>query len=322
MHTAILGQQKKHGYVIAGNIYWYPDSTLLYLDEISGDSGGHLDSTYIIHNKFRLAGSISEDAIQVMLRIASTSDFKFFWLENAPIGFVAEKGNLAGGRITGSKTQEEYDQLDAEIKRSGKELEQDSLFILGHPNSVLSASLLRINCFVWGKQITTQLYVGLSEKIRYSANGREILEFIRLNKNIKTGDKYADFEQTDEEGRMQRLSGIREKVILLAFWGSWCRPCREQNPELLKIYNEFRDRGFEIFGVAADSRKEEWFRAIKEDGLTWTNVTDLNGDRNKAVLIYGVSHFPSNFLIDRTGAIVAKDLTADALRNKLQEMLK
>ena len=100
------------------------------------------------------------------------------------------------------------------------------------------------------------------------------------------------------------------------------KACREENLELVKIYNEFKDRGFEIFAVSADNRKEDWLRAIKEDGLIWTNVADLNGDRNKAVLIYGVSHFPSGFLIDRTGTIVAKDLTGDALRNKLEEMLK
>ena len=322
IYASVSGQQKNDGYVIAGSIYWYPDSTLIYLDEISGASNGHLDSALIIHNKFRLTGSIKEDAIQVILRIANTTDFKFFWLENSAIDFVAEKGNLAGARITGSKTQDEYNQLDAAIKTSGREMEQDSLFILTHPNSVLSVSLLRINCFTWGKQITTQLYIGLSEKIRYSASGREILEFIRLNKNIKTGDKYADFEQPDEEGRMTRLSGVRAKAILLEFWGSWSKACREENLQLVKIYHEFKDRGFEIFAVAADGRKEDWLRAIKEDGLIWTNVADLNGDRNKAVLIYGVSHFPSGFLIDRTGTIVAKDLTGDALRNKLQEMLK
>ena len=172
IYASVSGQQKNDGYVIAGSIYWYPDSTLIYLDEISGASNGHLDSALIIHNKFRLTGSIKEDAIQVILRIANTTDFKFFWLENSAINFVAEKGNLAGARITGSKTQDEYNQLDAAIKTSGREMEQDSLFILTHPNSVLSVSLLRINCFTWGKQITTQLYIGLSEKIRYSESGR------------------------------------------------------------------------------------------------------------------------------------------------------
>ncbi|HVU84880.1 MAG TPA: TlpA disulfide reductase family protein, partial [Puia sp.] len=186
----------------------------------------------------------------------------------------------------------------------------------------LSTSLLRINCFTWGKETTTRLYIGLSDKMRYSANGQDILEFIRLNRNIKTGDKYADFEQPDEEGRMARLSGTRGKVVLLEFWGSWCGRCRTENPQLVKVYDEFKDRGFEIFGVAADNQKSEWLKAIKEDGLTWKNVSDLRGDRNRAVLIYGVAHFPSNYLIDRTGTVVAKDLPADSLRNKLQDILK
>jgi peroxiredoxin len=318
----VLGQQHSSRFSIAGHIYWYADSTLLYLDEISPTSTRHLDSTFIVHDQFRFTGSLSGDAVQVMLRIANTSDFKFFWLENSAIGFEAEKGNMAGAKITGSKTQDEYNQLDSAIRASGNELEQDSLFILRHPNSVLSTSLLRINCFTWGKETTTRLYIGLSDKMRYSANGQDILEFIRLNRNIKTGDKYADFEQADEEGRMARLSGTRGKVVLLEFWGSWCGRCRTENPQLVKVYDEFKDRGFEIFGVAADNQKSEWLKAIKEDGLTWKNVSDLRGDRNRAVLIYGVAHFPSNYLIDRTGTVVAKDLPADSLRNKLQDILK
>jgi peroxiredoxin len=316
------GQQKKAGYVLAGNIYWYADSTLLYLDEISGTTTRRLDSTYIVRNEFRFSGSLPEDAVQVMLRVANTTDFKFFWLENSTIRFVAEKGNLAGAKITGSQTQDEYNQLDAAIKRGGEEREQDSLFIVNHPNSALSATLLWINCLAWGKATTTRLYIGLPEKLRYSANGREILEFIRFNKNIRTGDRYADFEQPDARGRMARLSDFRDKVILLEFWASWSRSCREENPELVKIYNEFKEKGFEIFGVAADNQKDAWLKAIQHDSLTWTNVTDLNGERNKAMLIYGVYRYPTNYLIDRSGTIVAMDLQGDALRDKLQDLLK
>ena len=84
----------------------------------------------------------------------------------------------------------------------------------------------------------------------------------------------------------------------------------------------FKNAGFEILGVAADDNKEAWIGAVKKDSLTWQNVCDLNGDKNKATLIYGVSYYPTNFLIDRNGIIVAKDLRGDALRNKLREMLK
>ncbi|MDP4131132.1 MAG: TlpA disulfide reductase family protein [Bacteroidota bacterium] len=321
-HAVTLGQVKNRGFEITGIISGYADRTVIYLDNLSGPLNVHMDSTLIIRNGFRFAGSISEDAMHVMLKIASANDYKFFWLENAPITLKAAKGNLSEAVITGSKTQDEDNQLDAAIKATGREMEQDTLFIRTHPNSVISASILSIYCSAWGKKLTTDLYMDLSEKNRYSAYGLKILEYIRLNRNLKTGDKYADFEQPDAEGKMTRLSGIHAKAILLEFWGSWSGPSREANRELVKIYSEFKDRGFEIFGVAADDHMEDWLKAIHRDSLTWKNVTDLRGDRNRAVLIYGVSHFPANFLIDRSGIIVAMDLGAEALRGKLEEMLK
>ena len=89
----------------------------------------------------------------------------------------------------------------------------------------------------------------------------------------------------------------------------------------MKIYNGFNGNGFEILGVAADTKKGGWLNAIETDKLPWTNVTDFNGDKNKAALIYGVSYYPTNFLIDRTGTIVARDLTGEKLREKLKEIL-
>lgn len=322
IHSNSVGQLKNSGFIITGITSGYADSTRIYLDDLSGSSATHLDSTWIMHNRFRFAGSIDADARQMLLRINNSSDYKFLWLENASIAVKAAMGNLRDAVITGSKTQDEDDQLDAAIKSTGKEMEQDTLFIRTHPNSVISVSILSVYCTTWGKALSTQLYMDLSEKNRFSADGLKILEFIRLNREVKTGHKYVDFEQPDAEGKMTRLSGIRARVILLEFWGSWCTPCREENPELVKIYNEFKGRGFEILGVAADDHKEDWLKAIHDGNLTWRNVSDLRGNRNRAVLIYGVSRFPSNFLIDYTGTLVAKDLRGDGLRAKLAELLK
>jgi peroxiredoxin len=139
---------------------------------------------------------------------------------------------------------------------------------------------------------------------------------------VKVGDKYVDFTEPNIEGKNVSLSDFNGKIVLLEFWGTWCGPCREGNPELAKIYNEYKNSGFEILGVASDSDKEFWIKSVKDDSLTWQNVCDLKGDRNKAALIYGISYYPSNFLIDRNGIIVAKDLRGEALRSKLLEILK
>ena len=103
-----------------------------------------------------------------------------------------------------------------------------------------------------------------------------------------------DFAQKDTSNKVVKLSDIEGKIVLLEFWGSWCGPCREENPLLVKIYNEFKQKGFEIFGVASETDKLQWKKAIKADGLTWTNVTDLKGSNNKAAMIYGVSGYPTN----------------------------
>jgi peroxiredoxin len=91
---------------------------------------------------------------------------------------------------------------------------------------------------------------------------------------------------------------------------------------LVKTYNEFKNAGFEILGVASDDNKQFWTEAVQKDSLTWQNVSDLKGDKNKAALIYGVSYYPTNFLIDKNGIIIAKDLRGDALISKLHEVLK
>ena len=147
------------------------------------------------------------------------------------------------------------------------------------------------------------------------------MEFITLNKNIKIGDKYIDFSESNIAGKNVSLSNFNGKVTLLEFWGSWCGPCREGNPELVRIYNEFKDKGFDILGVAADDNKAIWIEAVRKDSLPWQNVSDLKGDKNKAALIYGVSYYPTNFLMDKNGVIIARDLRDDALRNKRLQLL-
>ena len=151
--------------------------------------------------------------------------------------------------------------------------------------------------------------------------GKDVLAFITFNKNPKVGDKYADFTEPNVEGKNISLSSFQGKVVLLDFWGSWCGPCRANNPNLVKIYLEFNSKGFEILGVAAEVERNAWIRAIKQDGLVWQNVTDLQSWNNRAALIYGINKYPTNYLIDRNGKIVAKDLQGDALRDKLREIL-
>ena len=118
------------------------------------------------------------------------------------------------------------------------------------------------------------------------------------------------------------LSDFQGKYVLLDFWASWCGPCRQENPNLVKAYAAYNDKGFEILGVSLDNKdgKEAWVNAIEKDGLTWTQVSDLNSWNNEVARMYGVRAVPQSYLINPEGVIVAENLRGDLLEEKLAEI--
>lgn len=314
---------QQHGYRIVGSAIGLADSSVIFLEYHESVNNKRVDSAYVIKEKFSFSGEIKPKIVNALIRTRDYKNYKFLWLENATISFKAENRKFRNAHITGSKTQDEQNELDSSLMAFTEEEKRDKYlaYVNNHTNSIISAHLLNVYASTWGVGITTSLYEGLSSEMRSTSYGKNVLEFISLNEDLKIGDKYVDFSQEDTHQRIVKLSDFNGKVVLLEFWGSWCGPCRRTNPELVNIYNEFKGKGFEILGVGAEKSKEDWLKAIEEDKLCWTNVTDLKGDKNKAALIYGVSYYPTNFLIDKTGTIVSRDLKDDALREKLNEIL-
>lgn len=118
-----------------------------------------------------------------------------------------------------------------------------------------------------------------------------------------------------------KLSSFKGKVVLIDFWASWCGPCRASIPSVIKLYDTYKAKGFEVFGVSIDSKKMDWLKAIAQDKITYPQVNDKAGWYSKTTEVYGVNAIPNTFLLDKTGKIVAIDLEGEQLENKLKMLL-
>jgi len=145
---------------------------------------------------------------------------------------------------------------------------------------------------------------------------------VAVMKSVAIGQKAPDFTLSDVNGNPVSLySKVGSKLLLVDFWAAWCGPCRRENPNVVKVYNEFNKKGFDVFGVSLDQEKDAWVKAIADDKLTWTHVSDLQYWNSAAAKLYAVSAIPSNFLLDETGTIIARNVTGDDLYKKVKEVL-
>lgn len=144
----------------------------------------------------------------------------------------------------------------------------------------------------------------------------------RRNDLIQPGMAMPDITLADPDGRERSLSDLRGKVVLVDFWASWCGPCRRENPNVVRAWNEYHDRGFEVFSVSLDRDVTKWKRAIEQDGLVWDDhISDLKGWSSIATELYGISSIPHAILIDKDGTVVATHLRGSQLERELDQLL-
>ena len=139
-------------------------------------------------------------------------------------------------------------------------------------------------------------------------------------KNFMIGAVAPDFEQATPEGESMKLSDLRGKVVLVDFWASWCGPCRKENPHVVKLYDKYKAKGFDVMGVSLDKTKDRWVNAIEKDDLRWNHVSDLKGWSNEVAKQYSVRSIPHTLLLDKDGKILARNLRAKQLEAKLIEL--
>jgi len=154
--------------------------------------------------------------------------------------------------------------------------------------------------------------------------GQSFRQALDVAKITAIGSIAPDFTQTDTAGKAITLSSLRGKYVLIDFWASWCGPCRMENPNVVKAYNQYKNKNFTIIGVSLDKTgaRDAWIKAIKDDNLTWNQVSDLRFWQNQVAQLYKISQIPQNYLIDPNGKIIAKGLRGDELEAKLAEVLK
>jgi peroxiredoxin len=212
--------------------------------------------------------------------------------------------------------------LEAEFQATVENLEKYiKSFIENNPASFASlAALERLNP---DKDLEYFLMVrnNLAERYPESPYVKTLHNRVEEMAQLAIGATAPEISQRNPEGNMVSLSDLRGQVVLIDFWASWCRPCREENPNIIRLYNRFKDQGFEILGVSLDDNKDAWVNAIRDDNLPWKHVSDLQGRNSIVGAKYQVAGIPYTVIVDREGKIIAKGLRGPELEQKLEQVL-
>lgn len=271
--------------------------------------------------RYEISGTLGEPVIVTDSR--AQSDLNAYHDFMAPL--TGKMDDLEAGMSEASREgdqdrlnalREEYSSLYME------QLAKDSSYIAQHPGSFAAVLALRGIFYMYDASALDAALSSLDPKVRQLEAYGYMADKLERMKAVAVGQPYTDFGLETPEGEILSVSDVHKgNVLLIDFWASWCGPCRRANPELVQIYHEYKDRGFEILGVSLDRDRESWLQAIGVDRLDWHHISDLAFWNSKGAELYGVSSIPHTVLISRKGVISAKKLHGAALRSQIEDLL-